>query len=138
VRLRDGGTVDGLLDDMVLRVDLTSFGREFLREGLRTVDPQGANPGIQSLNAMLAASSPVRGFVDLRGALLTCEVTMSTPTGSTVNVPIFDRTSVANLLEPYFDPSFNQLLALGRDGLALLLAENMDELRANLPQGTTP
>ncbi|MBI1291899.1 hypothetical protein GC173_11750 [bacterium] len=134
-RLREGATIDGLLDDMVVRVDLTSFGREFLRESLRVVDPQGANPGIQSLNAMLVASSPVRGFIDLRGALLSCAVRMSTPTGTSVDVPIFDRTSISNLLEPYFDPSYDQMLVLGRSALNMLLAESFQEIRANLATG---
>jgi hypothetical protein len=128
LRLRENPTLDGIMDDLVLRANFSRIGRDLLREALRTMDPQGTNAGIQSTATALMISSPVDATVDWRGGLLTAAVQMRAPGGATFMAPLFDRANTANLFQTYLSDAYNPQLALLRLGLSFLLAEDLQSL----------
>lgn len=138
MRFREGSTISGLMDDVVLRMDLTNFSREFLRELIRFVDPEGASPGIQAMNAALAYASPSGGHLEIRSGLINADVRMVTAAKVEFPMPLFDRTSLASALEPYVQPAWNELLPFARQVMAMLLAEDIADLKAYLEPGVTP
>lgn len=135
VRLREQPNMNRLLDDMLFRFEFTDIGSDVVREMLRSMDLEGSNPGIQATLVSLRFSRPVRIIMEIRGGLLNFSILLVNPAGVPVNIPLFERANVANLLEGRVDASFNDRLAMTRVALGLLLANRLDDLLQMLPKG---
>ncbi len=134
--LPEDPSIRGLLDQLTLRMDVTAVSTDLLREVLRFMDREGANPGIQATLAASRFSTPRSGVLEVRGGLLNISLTLSTPAGVNFTIPLFERAGIATLLDAWIPAVDDAGLRLGRNFLRLVLASELEEWTRLLQEGT--
>lgn len=121
-------TVLGAAESMLFQFEVTEMGSELLREYLRVLDAEGANPGIQATIGALRFSSPERVTMEMRNGLFSFAVTVMNPAGVRFTLPVLERLRVAPIVQPYLDTSLDASLEGLRNSLDLLLLDTTESL----------
>lgn len=125
-------TVNGLVESLSMRVEITELGVEILREALRMFNADGSNPGIQATLASLRVGRPKSAVMEIRNGLMNMSVRMTTAAGVDFNVPIFEKVGILGFVAPFSTEENDANLRLAREFLLLALSSDMNELLQTL------
>lgn len=125
-------TVNGLVESLSMRVEITELGVEILREALRMFNADGSNPGIQATLASLRVGRPRSAVMEIRNGLMNMSVRMTTAAGVEFNVPIFEKVGILGFVAPFSTEENDANLRLAREFLLLALSSDMNEFLQTL------
>ncbi len=123
----DAGLLD-VSEQLYLGLEVTDIKVPALRAILRSIDPNGSNPGVQSTLTILRFSYPSRATLLIRNGLLSLHLRLISVTGEEYTIPLLEKVSVTSYLSQFSNPDVDESITELQQLLKVLLEDDLDNV----------